>query len=96
MFDRDKVHSFRLIGTPGGPTMTAVESTDYLGVPCVKGKSVPNQPGDWLEGTETYVPVSQICAVTVFDSLAAYRDAMERQRRLKRDNPGAGLQQGKP
>jgi hypothetical protein len=90
MSDRDRVHMYKLIGSNSGPTMTEVERVDYLGVPCVKGKSVPNTPGDWLEGTETYVPVSQILAVTVFDSLEAHRTAMERQQRLKGRKSGTG------
>ncbi len=74
--DSKQVYVIRIadLNNQGAFYITDAEPSDWLGIPCIKGKSVALKPIHWAEGTTTYVPLDKIAGIVVFDSVESWRE----------------------
>ena len=83
--DPNLIHVIRA-GEASGGAIAEIESCDFFGKPCVKGKLQQLSPTHWAAGTIAYIPIEQITGITVFENKAAWVAGISRYQAKSRPN----------
>src|SRR5262249_44356783 len=77
---KNEVFAIRVIGFENGTWLVLkdAEPTDLFGVRCIGGSGVTTDPSHWINGVRVCIPISQIQAIAVYDSLDQYHAKAKR------------------